>query len=42
MSRELFERGHASVVLPYDPLRDAVVLIEQFPLAPTPPGWRPG
>jgi ADP-ribose pyrophosphatase len=30
MSRELFERGHAAVVLPYDPLRDAVVLIEQF------------
>jgi ADP-ribose pyrophosphatase len=30
MSRELFERGHATVVLPYDPLRDAVVLIEQF------------
>ena len=30
MSREQFERGHASVVLPYDPLRDAVVLIEQF------------
>ncbi len=30
MSRELFERGHASVVLPYDPARDAVVLIEQF------------
>lgn len=30
MSRELFERGHAAVVLPYDPSRDAVVLIEQF------------
>ncbi len=30
MSRELFERGHATVVLPYDPVRDAVVLIEQF------------
>jgi ADP-ribose pyrophosphatase len=30
MSRELFERGHAAVVLPYDPLRDEVVLIEQF------------
>ena len=30
MSRELFERGHAAVVLPYDPVRDAVVLIEQF------------
>ncbi|MHA1154095.1 MAG: NUDIX domain-containing protein [Alphaproteobacteria bacterium] len=30
MSRELFERGHATVVLPYDPARDTVVLIEQF------------
>lgn len=28
--RELFERGHAAAVLPYDPLRDEVVLIEQF------------
>ncbi len=30
MTRELFERGHAAVVLPYDPARDVVVLIEQF------------
>ncbi len=30
MSRELFERGHAAAVLPYDPDRDCVVLIEQF------------
>lgn len=30
MSRELFERGHAVVVLPYDPLRDQIVLLEQF------------
>lgn len=30
MSRELFERGHAAAVLPYDPLLDRVVLIEQF------------
>ena len=28
--RELFERGHAAAVLPYDPVRDEVVLIEQF------------
>ena len=28
--RELFERGHAAAVLPYDPVRDAVVLVEQF------------
>ncbi len=30
MSREVFERGHAVAVLPYDPDRDEVVLIEQF------------
>jgi len=30
MSRELFERGHAAAVLPYDPERDRVILIEQF------------
>jgi ADP-ribose pyrophosphatase len=28
--REVFERGHAAAVLPYDPGRDQVVLIEQF------------
>jgi len=28
--REVFERGSAVAVLPYDPLRDRVVLIEQF------------
>ena len=28
--RELFERGHAVAVLPYDPKRDCVVLVEQF------------
>ena len=28
--REVFERGHAAAVLPYDPVRDQVVLIEQF------------
>ncbi len=28
--RELLERGHAAAVLPYDPARDQVVLIEQF------------
>ncbi len=30
LSREVFERGNAAVVLPYDPRRDEVVLIEQF------------
>ena len=28
--REVFERGHAAAVLPYDPLRDEVVMQEQF------------
>ena len=28
--REMFERGHAAAVLPYDPVRDEVLLIEQF------------
>jgi len=30
LTRELFERGQAAGVLPYDPIRDEVVLIEQF------------
>lgn len=30
VSREVFDRGHAVVVLPYDPITDQVVLIEQI------------
>jgi len=30
VKRELFERGHAVVVLPYNPVTDQLVLIEQF------------
>lgn len=30
MTREVFERGHAAALLPYDPALDSVVLIEQF------------
>jgi len=30
LMRELFERGHVAGLLPYDPDRDEVVLIEQF------------
>ncbi len=30
VTREVFERGHAAAVLPYDPARDTVALIEQF------------
>jgi len=28
--REVFERGHAVAVLPYDPIQEKVVMIEQF------------
>lgn len=30
IQREVFERGHAVVLLPYNPLTDELVLIEQF------------
>jgi ADP-ribose pyrophosphatase len=30
VTRELFERGHAAAVLPYDPETDQVVMVEQF------------
>ncbi len=30
IAREVFERGHAAAVLPYDPDLDSLVLIEQF------------
>jgi len=30
LTRELFERGHAAAILPYDPRLDEVVLVEQF------------
>ncbi|SJL85380.1 ADP-ribose diphosphatase [Vibrio palustris] len=30
IEREMFERGRAAAVLPYDPVRDEVVLIEQI------------
>lgn len=33
ITREIFERGHAAVLLPYDPVRDEVVLIEQLRIA---------
>ncbi len=41
MSRELFERGRATVVLPYDPVCDAVVLIEQFRIGAYAAGLKP-
>ena len=33
VKREIFERGHAAVLLPFDPVRDEVVLIEQIRIA---------
>lgn len=30
VTREVFERGHAAAMLPYDPAKDVVILIEQF------------
>ena len=41
MSREMFERCRATVVLPYDPARDAVVLIEQFRIGAYAAGLKP-
>lgn len=42
--REIFERGHAVAVLPYDPVLDKVILIEQFrtgAFAALQSGWFP-
>lgn len=33
VTREIFERGHAAVLLPFDPVRDNVVLVEQIRIA---------
>jgi len=41
MTREVFERGHAAAVLPYDPARDVVVLIEQFRIGALAAGLEP-
>ena len=41
-SREVLERGHCVAVIPYDPVRDEVVLLEQFRIgAYTAPGMSP-
>ncbi|CAA7613970.1 NUDIX domain-containing protein [Magnetospirillum sp. UT-4] len=39
--REIFERGHAVVVLLYDPDREEVALIEQFRTGALAAGWYP-
>ncbi len=35
LTRELIDRGQAAAVLPYDPVRDELVLIEQFRIGAT-------
>lgn len=38
--REVLERGHAVAVLPYDPVRDEVILVEQFRIGAFAAGMR--
>ena len=40
LTREVFERGKAVAVVPYDPDRDEVVLIEQFRCGAYVAGWQ--
>lgn len=39
--REVFERGHAIAVMPYDPVRECLVVIEQFRMGPLAAGRNP-
>jgi ADP-ribose pyrophosphatase len=39
--REVYHRGHVAAVLPYDPARDAVVLLEQFRIGAHLAGMKP-
>jgi ADP-ribose pyrophosphatase len=41
ITREVFERGHVVGVLPYDPMADQVVLIEQFRIGAYAAGFSP-
>lgn len=41
VTREIFERGHAAAVLPYDPVRDTVALVEQFRIGALSAGRNP-
>ena len=40
-TREVFERGHCAALLPYDPVRDEVVLLQQFRLPALAAGFEP-
>lgn len=39
--REVFERGHSAALLPYDPVLDRVVLVEQFRIGALSAGLNP-
>lgn len=41
VEREVFERGHAVAVLPYDPAADTVALVEQLRIGPIAAGGAP-
>ena len=41
ITREVLARGHAVLILPYDPVRDEVVMIEQFRIGPFANGDQP-
>ena len=41
LTREVFERGHAAALLPYDPERDEIVLVEQFRIGAMTAGLNP-
>jgi ADP-ribose pyrophosphatase len=41
VTREIFERGHAAALLPYDPDEDTVVLIEQIRVGAIAADWTP-
>ena len=41
VEREVFERGQVAAVLPVDPVRDQLLLIEQFRIGPYAVGWNP-
>jgi ADP-ribose pyrophosphatase len=41
ITREIFERGHAASALPYDPVRDEIVLLEQFRVGAHAGGFHP-
>ena len=39
--REVLERGHVAAVVPFDPLRNEIVLLEQFRPGAMAAGWEP-